>query len=102
MAHAMASPMPVRLDSIDNNYKTHSPVFPDVGSMTILLPGMSVPSFSAASIIAFAIRSLTDPPAEKNSTLPTVIQNQFSSAVAEFTHRDCILDHATVQSCQGG
>ena len=67
----------------------------------MLFPGMSVPSFSAASIIAFAIRSLTDPPAEKNSTLPTVIPDQFlvTPPVAELTHRDCILNHAALQAC---
>ena len=37
-----------------------TPVFPDEGSM-IVLPGRSVPSALAASTIAFAIRSLTDP-----------------------------------------
>ena len=47
-------------------------MLPDVGSMTTLFPGTSLPSFSAASTIAFAIRSLTEPPAETNSSLPTV------------------------------
>ena len=39
--------------------------------MTTLFPGMSLPSFSAAITMALAILSLTDPPAEKNSTLAT-------------------------------
>jgi hypothetical protein len=47
------------------------PVLPDVGSMTTLRPGTSTPSRSAASTMALAIRSLTDPPADGNSTLPT-------------------------------
>lgn len=49
----------------------NTPVLPDVGSITTLLPGMSLPSRSAASTMAFAMRSLTDPPADMNSTLPT-------------------------------
>ena len=48
-----------------------APVLPEVGSMTTLFPGMSLPSFSAAITMALAILSLTDPPAEKNSTLAT-------------------------------
>ena len=47
------------------------PVFPEVGSM-MTDPGWRRPSRSAVSIIRFAIRSLMDPPAEKNSTLATV------------------------------
>ncbi|KAI3619946.1 pyridoxal phosphate-dependent enzyme [Moniliophthora roreri] len=39
--------------------------------MTTLLPGISFPSLSAASTIAFAIRSLTEPPEDIYSTLPT-------------------------------
>src|SRR3954451_5578180 len=38
-----------------------TPVFPDVGS-TIVPPGFSLPSRSAASIIASPIRSLLEPP----------------------------------------
>ncbi len=36
------------------------PVLPDDGS-TIVCPGRSTPSFSACSIIALAMRSLTEP-----------------------------------------
>ena len=44
-----------------------TPVLPLVGSM-IVAPGLSVPSFSAAAIIAAAMRSFTLPPGLKNST----------------------------------
>ena len=37
------------------------PVLPDEGSMRVA-PGLSVPSFSASSIMARAIRSFTEPP----------------------------------------
>ena len=47
------------------------PVFPEVGSMTTLCPGMSFPSCSATSIIRFAILSFTEPPAEVYSNFPT-------------------------------
>ena len=47
------------------------PVFPEVGSMTTLCPGMSFPSCSATSIIRFAILSFTEPPAEVYSSFPT-------------------------------
>ena len=74
MAQAMARPMPVEGNKLvlpgikDSQYV---PVFPEVGSMTTLLPGISFPSFSAASTMAFAIRSFTDPPADVNSTFAT-------------------------------
>src|SRR5213593_2021712 len=45
-----------------------TPVLPDVAS-TIIPPGLSRPSRSAASIIATPIRSLTEPPGLKNSAL---------------------------------
>jgi hypothetical protein len=45
-----------------------TPVLPEVGS-TIRPPGRSSPAFSAASIIASPIRSLTLAPGLKNSTL---------------------------------
>lgn len=51
--------------------KDYLPVLPEVASMTMLFPGIRVPSFSAASTIAFAILSLTEPPIEVTSTLPT-------------------------------
>ena len=48
-----------------------SPVFPEVGSMTTLFPGMSFPSCSATSIMRFAILSFTEPPGEVHSSFPT-------------------------------
>lgn len=48
----------------------HSPVFPDVGSISVY-PGFRVPSFSASSTIFNAMRSLTLPPALKYSHLAT-------------------------------
>src|SRR4051794_38995831 len=45
-----------------------TPVLPEVGS-TIVPPGRSAPEASAASIIRTAIRSLTEPPGLKYSTL---------------------------------
>ena len=51
--------------------KGYAPVFPEVGSMTTLCPGMSLPSRSATSTIRFAILSFTDPPAETYSSFPT-------------------------------
>src|SRR5262249_39588367 len=46
------------------------PVLPDVDSMIVLRPGSIRPSASAASIIATPIRSLTEPPGLKASSLP--------------------------------
>jgi hypothetical protein len=46
------------------------PVLPEVGS-TIVPPGRSLPSRSAASIIATATRSLIEPPGLNISTLAT-------------------------------
>jgi hypothetical protein len=46
------------------------PVLPDVGS-TMVPPGRSRPSRSAASIIAIAARSLIEPPGLSASTLAT-------------------------------
>ena len=45
-----------------------TPVLPEVGS-TIVPPGWSSPEASAASTIRSAMRSLTDPPGLKYSTL---------------------------------
>ena len=45
-----------------------TPVLPDVGS-TIVPPGRNAPDASAASIIRTAMRSFTDPPGLKYSTL---------------------------------
>jgi hypothetical protein len=50
------------------------PVLPEVGSITTLLPGINLPSRSAFSTMAFAMRSLVEPPEDINSTLPTVIK----------------------------
>ena len=47
------------------------PVFPEVGSMTTLCPGMSFPSCSATSTMRFAILSFTEPPGEVHSSFPT-------------------------------
>ena len=47
------------------------PVFPLVGSTITERPGSSSPSRSAASIMATPIRSLTEPPGLKNSSLAT-------------------------------
>src|ERR1044071_2638957 len=46
------------------------PVLPLVASTTVVRPGSIRPSFSAASIIATPIRSLTDPPGLNISSLP--------------------------------
>src|SRR5438093_936773 len=48
------------------------PVFPDVGS-TIVPPGRSFPSRSAASIIRIPIRSFTDPPGLSISSLASTV-----------------------------
>lgn len=48
----------------------HAPVFPDVGSMSVS-PGRSTPARSASSTIRRLMRSLTLPPALKNSHLAT-------------------------------
>src|SRR3954463_12812341 len=47
------------------------PVLPDVGS-TMVPPGLSLPSRSAASMSATATRSLMDPPGFSDSTLATI------------------------------
>src|SRR5256714_2420853 len=49
-----------------------TPVFPEVGS-TIVPPGLSFPSRSAASIIASPIRSLFEPPGFMNSSLARIV-----------------------------
>src|SRR4051794_2603322 len=49
-----------------------TPVLPDVGS-TIVPPGFSFPSRSAASIIASPIRSLFEPPGFMNSSLARIV-----------------------------
>src|SRR5215475_10106000 len=48
-----------------------TPVLPDVGS-TIVPPGLSLPSRSACSIIASPIRSLTEPPGFRYSSLARI------------------------------
>src|SRR5215475_3829044 len=48
-----------------------TPVLPEVGS-TIVPPGRSFPSRSACSIIARPIRSLTDPPGLRYSSLARI------------------------------
>lgn len=77
-AHAIARPIPnARAQISYSSCRTsfidrYSPVLPDVGSITTLLPGISFPSCSATSIIRFAIRSFTEPPADVYSSLPTI------------------------------
>ena len=48
------------------------PVLPEVGS-TIVPPGCSAPDFSAASTIRSAMRSFTEPPGLKYSTLASTV-----------------------------
>ena len=48
------------------------PVFPEVGSIMVI-PGLSFPSFSATSIIFFAILSLMEPPGFKNSAFAKIL-----------------------------
>ena len=48
------------------------PVLPEVGSMMVLTPRLSLPSFSAASIIDTPMRSLTDDIGLKNSSLARI------------------------------
>ena len=77
-AQAIASPIPVILSQRCEHHERHSicaPVLPEVGSITTLNPGLSRPSFSAASTIRFAILSFTDPPADMYSTFPTFHPN---------------------------
>ncbi len=74
-------------------YYKNVPVFPDVGSMTTLCPGMSFPSFSASSTMRLAMRSLTEPPAEVYSTFPTEYSDkavQQEPKERAYTHGDCI------------
>src|SRR5262249_50802424 len=49
-----------------------TPVLPEVGS-TIVPPGSSFPSRSAASIIERPIRSFTDPPGFRNSSFARIV-----------------------------
>ena len=49
-----------------------TPVLPEVGS-TIVPPGRSFPSFSAASIMARPIRSLLEPPGLRNSSFASSV-----------------------------
>jgi hypothetical protein len=53
--------------------KGNAPVFPEVGSMTTLCPGISLPSRSAISTIRVAILSFTEPPGETYSNFPTEV-----------------------------
>ena len=70
------------------------PVFPEVGSMTTLCPGMSFPSCSATSIICFAILSFTEPPAEVYSSFPTDVDSGLREdpgmRYRAWTYGDCI------------
>ena len=52
------------------------PVLPEVGS-SIVWPGSIAPSASAASIIAFATRSLTDPVGLRPSSLAKIRTSGF-------------------------
>ena len=49
------------------------PVLPDVGSTMMVWPGVMSPSRSAASIIDRPMRSLTEPPGLKLSSLATTV-----------------------------
>lgn len=51
--------------------------------MIVLTPGLIVPAASASSIIRRAIRSLTDPPALKNSHLATYTLYEIENSWAE-------------------
>lgn len=55
------------------------PVLPLVGSMMVVRLGWIRPERSAASIIRRAMRSLIDPPAEKNSHFARRVHSRFSS-----------------------
>lgn len=58
------------------------PVFPEVGSM-MTEPGLSLPSCSAASIMAFPTRSLTLPAGFVPKVLNTTIYDQIITATEE-------------------
>ena len=59
------------------------PVFPAVPSTTSP-PGLNNPLSSASRIMAFAARSLTEPPGFKNSALPKILQPVNSDAFRSF------------------
>ena len=44
------------------------PVLPEVGSTSVVLPGVMSPRASASAIMAYPIRSLTEPSGLKNSS----------------------------------
>lgn len=52
------------------------PVLPEVGS-TIVQPGFSLPLISASSTILKPMRSFTEPPGLKNSTLATTNRDNY-------------------------
>lgn len=69
----------------ENNVQ-YEPVFPEVGSIRTS-PGLILPAFSASSTIRAPIRSLTLPPALKNShfaTIITKVQKRLRLAVCEY------------------
>ena len=51
------------------------PVLPEVGSMSTVSSSI-LPAASASSIIAFAMRSLTEPAGLNDSTLPTMVASR--------------------------
>ena len=51
------------------------PVLPDVGSMRTV-SSFTLPAFTASSIIAFAMRSFTEPAGLNNSTLPRMVASR--------------------------
>lgn len=62
------------MEKVEQNSKNRNsdvPVLPEVGSMRTS-PGLMRPDFSASSTILLPMRSLTEPPALKNSHLATV------------------------------
>lgn len=87
MAQAIASPIPLGYASAKLQRKRAGgflPVLPDVGSITTLFPGISFPSASAASTIALAILSLTEPPTDVYSSFPTMDRGSVSTALPAF------------------
>jgi hypothetical protein len=60
------------------------PVLPDVGS-TIVPPGFSLPSRSAASMMRAAMRSLLDPPGLRYSIFARIVAWMPSVTLLSFT-----------------
>src|SRR6059058_438489 len=74
-----------------------TPVLPEVGS-TIVPPGFSFPSRSAASIIASPIRSLFEPPGFMNSSFARIVpgtscETRSSRTIGVFPTRSMIVGY---------